>query len=162
MNLPATMQVTTPSDREIVVTRAFDAPRTLVFDAFTVPELLQQWFHGPEGWTLTGCDVDLRVGGAYRYVWDGPEGVVMGISGVFTEVDPPARYAATELFDEAWYPGEALSTVELTEHDGLTLMTMTIRYESREARDIALSSGMEAGMAVGFDRLAAFLAVARA
>lgn len=145
-----------------MITRVFDAPRALVFDAFTRPELLRQWFHGPEGWTLTGCEVDLRVGGAYRYVWVGPDGVAMSVSGQFTEVDPPARYAATEAFDESWYPGLAYSTVDFAEHEGRTLLTMTIRYESREARDIALSSGMESGIAAGFDRLAALLATASA
>lgn len=162
MNTPQTMQVTTPTDCEIVVTRTFDAPRALVFDAFTKPELLLQWFHGPEGWTLTVCDVDLRVGGSYRYVWQGPDGTGMGISGVFSEVDRPVRYAATETFEEPWYPGEALTTMVFAEHDGGTLITMTILYQSREARDIALSSGMEEGMAVGFDRLAEFLVTAAA
>lgn len=158
MNLPGTLQVTTPSDREIVVTRAFDAPRALVFDAFTKPELLKQWFHGPDGWTLTVCELDLRVGGAYRYVWQGPAGENMGTGGTITEVDPPARFAGTEVFDESWYPGEAYVTSAFTEEEGRTRLTMTIVYQSREARDTALASGMEEGMAAGYDRLAAFLA----
>jgi uncharacterized protein YndB with AHSA1/START domain len=154
-----TLQVTTPSDREIALTRVFDAPRRLVFDALTKPELLKRWLLGPDGWSMPFCEVDLRVGGRYRYVWrrdsDGSE---MGMGGVFQEVAPPERLVATEKFDHAWYPGEALSTLVLTERGGKTTLTQTVRYESREARDGVLQSGMERGVAASYDRLETILA----
>ena len=156
-----TLQVTTPSDREIALTRVFDAPRRLVFDALTRPELLKRWLLGPDGWSMPFCEVDLRVGGKYRYVWrrdsDGSE---MGMGGVFQEVAPPERLVATEKFDHAWYPGEALSTLVLTESGRKTTLTQTVRYESREARDGVLQSGMERGVAVSYDRLETILAAA--
>jgi len=154
-----TLKVTTPSDREIVMTREFDAPRSLVFDAYTKPELLRRWFSGPPGWELAVCEVDLRVGGTYRYVWRGADGTEMGMRGVFREVVAPERLVTTEAFDQSWYPGEAVGTVTLVEQGGKTTLTMTVRYESREARDIALRSGMESGVAANFDRLAELLPV---
>lgn len=153
-----TLQVTTPTDREIVMTRAFAAPRKLVFDAFTRPELLKRWLYGLEGWSLAVCEIDLRVGGRYRYVWhDNRNGVDMGMGGVYREVVAPERIVATERFDEAWYPGEALGTMVFTEQGGRTTLTQTMLYESREARDTALT-GMEDGVRVSYDRLAAVLA----
>jgi uncharacterized protein (TIGR03086 family) len=152
------LQVTTPSEREIATTRVFDAPRHLVFDAWTTPELLKRWFHGPPGWSLVACDIDLKVGGAYRFVWHGPDGVEMGMGGVYREVVPPERLVNTESFDESWYPGEALVTTVLAEQGGRTTLTSTILYESREARDAAISSGMEQGVAASYDRLAELLA----
>src|SRR5918992_1986522 len=147
------LKVTTPSDREIAMTRVFDAPRHLVFDAWTKPELLKRWM-GPHGWSLVVCEIDLRVGGAYRFVGRGPDGTDMGWGGVYREVVPPERLVATESFDESWYPGEALVTTVLVEQAGKTTVTSTVRYESREARDAALKSGMERGVAEGYDRLA--------
>ena len=152
------LQVSTPSDRVIAMTRAFDAPRVLVFEALTKPELLMRWFHGPPGWALTVCEVDLRVGGAYRYVWRGPDGTDMGMGGVFREVAPPERLVATETFDQSWYPGEALTTMVLTEDGGKTTLTTTVLYESREARDVAISSNMAEGVAAGYDQLEELLA----
>src|ERR1700739_121052 len=109
MKNTAALQVKANADREIVMTRVFNAPRTLVFDAFTKPELLKQWLLGPPGWTMPVCEIDLRVGGAYRYVWrqisDGRE---MGMGGVYREIAAPVRVVATEKFDEAWYSGEAV------------------------------------------------------
>src|SRR5262245_47174521 len=102
MHKAGTLKLTTPSDREIVMTREFQAPRHLVFDALTKPELLKQWFGVFGGWSLAVCEVDLRVGGSYRYQWRGPEGVVMGMRGTFREVVPPERLVATEKFDESW------------------------------------------------------------
>jgi uncharacterized protein YndB with AHSA1/START domain len=155
---PGTLQVSTPSDREIVMTRVFNAPRRLVFDALTKPELLMRWFDGPPGWSLTVCEFDLKVGGSYRYVWQGPGGTQMGMRGVLKEVVPPERLVQTEAFDESWYPGEAVGTVVLVEHDGKTTLTMTVRYESREARDAVLKTPMEQGVAAGYDKLEKFLA----
>ncbi len=158
MTPPERMTVTTPSDREIALTRVLDAPRHLVFEAYTRPELLQRWLGVQAGWSWAVCEVDLRVGGAYRYVWRGPDGAEMGMGGVYREVVPPERIVATEKFDQSWYPGEAVSTVTLVERDGRTTLTLTVRYESREARDAVLKSPMEQGVAAGFDKLAALLA----
>jgi uncharacterized protein YndB with AHSA1/START domain len=158
MTPPGPLNVTTPSDREIALTRVLDAPRHLVFAAYTRPELLQRWLGVLAGWSWAVCEIDLRVGGAYRYVWRGPDGAEMGMGGVYREIVPPARIVATEKFDQSWYPGEAVSTVTLVERDGRTTLTLTVRYESRAARDAVLKSPMEQGMAAGFDNLAALLA----
>ena len=136
------------------MTREFNAPRRMVFDALTKPELLKRWMFGPPGWSFSVCEIDLKVGGAYRFVWSGPGGVQMGVRGVYREVLPPERVVNTEKFDEAWYPGQAVVTNLLIEQGGKTTLTLTVFYESREARDIALQSPMEQGVAVGFDRLA--------
>jgi uncharacterized protein YndB with AHSA1/START domain len=153
------LKVTTPTDREIVMTRVFDAPRHLVFEALTKPELLQRWLLGPPGWSMPVCEVDLRVGGAYRYVWRRDEdGTEMGMGGIFREIEPPARLVVTEKFDEPWYPGEALNTHVLVEQDGRTTLTATELYESKEARDSVLKSGMEEGVVASYDRLEELLA----
>lgn len=152
-----TMQITLPSDREIAMTRTFHAPRSLVWDAWTKPELLKRWMGVREGWTFAVCEIDLRVGGAYRFVWRGPEGE-MGMGGIYTEVAPPERLVSIEKFDQAWYPGEATETLVLLERDGKTVCTTILRYESKEARDGVLQSGMDTGMSEGFDALAALLA----
>lgn len=155
----ASLQVTTPSDREIAMTRVFDAPRHLVFAALTKPELVQRWLLGPDGWSMPVCEIDLKVGGAYRYVWrrdkDGSE---MGMGGVFREIAPPERLVATEKFEQPWYPGEALVTTILAEEDGRTTLTTTVLYDSREIRDGVLQSDMERGVKASYDRLAEVLA----
>src|SRR2546430_14262653 len=120
-----TLQVATPGDREIVLTRVFDAPRRLVWDAFTTPELLKRWF-GPHGWSLVVCAVDLRVGGAWRFVLRGPDGKDMGMRGVYREIAPPGRMVHTESFDD--YPGESLVTTVLVEQDGKTTFTGKVLY----------------------------------
>jgi len=158
MTNTGTLKVTTPTDRAIVMTRVFAAPRRLVFDALTQPELLQRWFFGPPGWSLVVCEIDLRVGGAYRYVWSRPGGTDMGMGGVYREIVPPERIVNTEAFDESWYPGEALVTTVLVEQGGKTTLTLTVLYESREARDAVLKTPMEHGVAAGYDRLAELLA----
>jgi uncharacterized protein YndB with AHSA1/START domain len=161
MTKTGALRITTPTDREIVMTRVLDAPRRLVFDAFTRPELLKRWLLGPDGWSLAVCDVDLRVGGKYRYVWHHErKGTDMGMGGVFREIVAPERIVSTEKFDDAWYPGEAVGTVALTERDGKTTVTQTMLYESRAARDTALKSGMETGVAASYDRLERILASA--
>jgi len=153
------LKVVARGDREIVMTRAFDAPRSLVFDAWTKPDLLKRWLLGPPGWVMVVCEVDLRVSGAYRFVWrrdrDGHE---MGMGGIYREVVRPERLVATEKFDEAWYPGEAVVSTVLIEQGGKTVVTSTMIYESREARDGVLKSGMESGVAASYDRLAELLA----
>ena len=152
------LKVTAAGDREIVITRAFNAPRHLVFDAHTKPELVKRWLLGPPGWTMPVCDIDLRVGGRYRYVWRNQEGSEMGMGGVFREIVPPERLVATESFDQSWYPGEALDTTIFVEDRGKTTVTLSVLYESREARDAVLKSPMEEGMAAGYDRLEELLA----
>jgi uncharacterized protein YndB with AHSA1/START domain len=155
MKNTGTLRVTTPSEREIVMTRIFDAPRHLVFDAFTKPELLKRWF-GPKGWSLVVCDVDLRVGGSWRFVLRGPDGKEMGMRGVYREVQPPERSVHTESFDD--FPGESTVTAVLVEDRGKTTLTATVRYESQEIRDAVIQSGMEHGAAESYDKLAEMLA----
>ncbi|MEO8090884.1 MAG: SRPBCC family protein [Gemmatimonadales bacterium] len=152
------LQVTTPSDREIAMTRVFDVPRDLVFDAWTKPELLTRWLGVRGGWTFAICQVDLRVGGSYRFVWRGPSGVEMGMGGVYREVVRPERLVATEKFDQSWYEGEALDTTTFVERDGRTTATTTVRYASREVRDEVLKSPMERGVAESYDNLDEVLA----
>lgn len=158
MFFPDSFKVSTPSDCEVQVTRNFDAPRQLVFDAFTKPELVRRWLLGPPGWIMPLCEIDLRVGGVYRYVWRSEQdGSQMAIGGVFREVIPLERLVATEKFDDAWYPGEALDTTVFEEMRDITRTTITVLYESKEARDTAHRSGMEHGMAAGYDRLETLL-----
>lgn len=155
-------RITLPSDREFSLTRAFAAPRRAVFDALTKPELLKRWLLGPPGWSMPVCEIDLRIGGAYRYVWRrDDDGTEMGMGGVYQEISPPDRLIATEKFDQAWYPGEALVTYTLAANeDGTTSLTLTVRYESREARDGVLKSDMETGITASYDRLAELLTTA--
>ena len=157
-----TMTVTTPTDREIAMTRVFDAPRKLVFDALTTPDLVRRWMLGPDGWTMPVCEIDLRVGGAYRYVWRNAKGKEMTMTGMYREVVPHERLVGTETFDDPWYEGEAISTTVLTEQNGKTTLTATVRYDSKAIRDAVLESGMERGVAVSYDRLEAILASAAA
>lgn len=152
------LQVTTPSDREIAMTRVFDAPRSMVFDAWTKPELLMRWLGVRGGWTFAVCEVDLKVGGTYRFVWRGPDGSEMGMGGVYREIMRPERLVATERFDEAWYEGEALDTTTFVEDSGMTTATTTVRYASREVRDAVLKSPMERGVAESYDKLDEVLA----
>jgi uncharacterized protein YndB with AHSA1/START domain len=152
------LKVTTRGDREIVMTRVFEAPRTLVFEAFTKPELVRQWLLGPPGWSMPVCEIDLRVGGRYRYVWRNVNGNEMGMGGVYREILAPEKVVATEKFDQSWYPGEAVGTILLVEQGGRTTLTQTVLYESREARDVVLTSPMESGVAAGYDRLEELLA----
>lgn len=152
------MQLSTPSDREIVMSRVFNAPPALVYEAFTKPELLKRWLGVRNGWEMAVCEVDLKVGGAYRWVWRGPDGSEMGMGGVYREIVRPERLVATEKFDEAWYPGEAIDTITLVEEDGKTTLTTTVLFESKEARDVALQSDMERGVAESYDVLDELLA----
>ena len=153
-----TLSVTTPSDVEVRVTRVFDAPARLVFQALTTPSILMRWMHGPNGWTLAVCDVDLRVGGAFRYVWRRANGREMGAGGVFRVVEAPHRLVHSELFDDDWTGGEAEVTTELEERSGVTTLIVTMRYASKAGRDAALSTNFTAGMEAGYDALAKVLA----
>jgi uncharacterized protein YndB with AHSA1/START domain len=157
MNPAATLKITTPSDREIAMTRVFDAPRDLVFKAYTTPELVKRWLGVQGGWSLDVCEIDLRVGGSYRFLWRGPNGAEMGMRGEYREIVVPERIVATEVFDQSWYSGDAVDTVELIEQGGRTTLTLTVCYNSRETRDAVLKSPMESGVAAGFDKLAGLL-----
>lgn len=150
---PGSMKIALSGDRAIVFTRPFSAPRQLVWDAHTKPELLKRWLTGPPGWSLDVCTVDLRVGGKYRYVWRGPDGVEMGMGGVHREVAAPERLVSTQLFDEDWTGGEAVGTLVLTENGDQTMLTNTVVYASPAAREAVLKTPMEQGMQASFDRL---------
>lgn len=150
-----TLKVTTPSDREIVLTREFDAPRHLVFEAFTTPELLKRWLLGPPGWEITLCEVATKVGDNYRYEWRHKDGRKMGMHGVCREIAPPGRMVCTELMDG--YPSESIVTTVLVERNSKTTLTTTVQYATREIRDAMLKSGMEKGVAASYDRLAVLL-----
>jgi uncharacterized protein YndB with AHSA1/START domain len=152
------LKLTAQGDTEIVMTRAFHAPRRLVFDALTKPELVKRWLIGPPGWSMPVCEIDLKVGGAYRYVWRHADGKEMGVRGFYRDIVPQERVICTERFDEAWYPGEALLTTTLVEQDGKTTLRSTVLYVSKEARDGVLKSGMENGVAASYDRLAELVA----
>jgi uncharacterized protein YndB with AHSA1/START domain len=148
------LKIAAGGDREIVMTRTFNASRELVFDAFTKPQLVRQWLLGPPGWAMPVCEIDLRVDGKYRYVWRHiKNGNEMGMGGIYREVAPPERIVATERFDESWYPGGAVVTLVLTEQGGQTTVNQTILYDSREAREAVLKSPMESGVSAGFNRL---------
>jgi uncharacterized protein YndB with AHSA1/START domain len=157
-----TLKLTLPSDREIVVTREFDAPRDLVWETMSKPELLKRWLFGPPGWEMTVCEEDQRVGGTFRWAWSGPGGAAMSMTGVYKEITPPERVVRTETFDTGCVPqgGTQLVTLTLTPKGKKTLLTMNILYPSKEARDGAAASGMEHGMAAGYDRLDEILAAA--
>jgi uncharacterized protein YndB with AHSA1/START domain len=149
------LKVTTPSELEIALTRVFDAPRHLVFEAFTNPELLKRWLLGPPGWEMLVCDVAAKVGDHYRYEWRNTKGETMGIRGVCREIEVPARIVCTELMDG--FPNESIVTTLLVEQGGKTTLTTTVRYQSREIRDAMLKTGMERGVAASYDRLESLL-----
>jgi uncharacterized protein YndB with AHSA1/START domain len=142
---------TTPSDREVVITRVVSAPRGVVFDAFTNPRHVPNWLIGPEGWSMPVCEIDLRPGGRWRYVYRKGDGSEMTMQGSYREVAPPERLVSTESWGPEW--PETVNTMVLTETDGLTTITITVRYPSKEARDAALKTGMKEGMDQGFARL---------
>ncbi len=143
--------VTTPSDREILITRTFDAPAARVFDAWTTPDQVRQWW-GSDDAPLVVCDIDLRVGGSWRYVVRGGDGTEMGWHGTYREIERPGRLVSTEVF-EGFPDAEAVNTATLTEEDGTTTLTVTVLHASKENRDGHLNSGMEAGMQIVLDRL---------
>jgi uncharacterized protein YndB with AHSA1/START domain len=152
--------VTTPSDTEIQIVRHFDHPAALLFRAYTTPELVQRWY-GFETSEWVVCEIDLRVGGTWRYVTREPEGFEVGFHGVYQEVEAPHRLVQTEVFEQLgdFMPGldpedaAALDTITFEEADGVTTMTMVVRHQTTEQRDGHLQSGMEGGMQVCMDRL---------
>jgi uncharacterized protein YndB with AHSA1/START domain len=144
-------------ERELVISRAFNAPKGLVFKAYTECKYLKRWLSGAEGWSLDVCEVDLTVGGKYRWVWKRGE-TEMGAGGEYREISRPDRIVCTEQFDNPWYAGEAISTLTLEEKDGVTTLTNTMLYVSKEARDTVLQSPMESGLSLSYDRLEKLLA----
>jgi uncharacterized protein YndB with AHSA1/START domain len=154
--MPSTIEVTTPSDREIRVTRTFDAPVELVFDCHTKPELVKRWLLGPDGWSMPICEIDLRAGGRYRYVWrNDADGSEFGVQGEFREIAAPNRIVHVERMDGV--PGEAQITTTFDAAGAQTRFSITMQFESRELRDGALESGMTGGMATSYDRLQGFI-----
>jgi uncharacterized protein (TIGR03086 family) len=156
MTLTTTLRVEPVGERAVRITRSFTAPRQDVFDAHTQPELLRRWL-GPATWTLTECDIDLRPGGSFRYLMHGPDGEEMVVRGEFREVDAPSRLVTTESFSDNWTGGETVNTTTFDEVGGVTTVTVIIEYASAESRAAALATGMEGGMAEGFNRLDALL-----
>jgi uncharacterized protein YndB with AHSA1/START domain len=147
-----TFKVTTPSEREIVLTRLFDAPRRLVFDAMTKPEHVRQWWGIlDERYSVVVCEIDLRPGGAWRWVGRGPGGE-FAFRGIYKEIDAPGRLVYTEIF-EPFPDAESLVTSVLSEEAGKTRLTVTARYPSAAVRDGVIASGMERGAAISYDRL---------
>jgi uncharacterized protein YndB with AHSA1/START domain/effector-binding domain-containing protein len=130
----------------------------MVFDAWTKPELVRRWLGVFGGWSMAECTIDLRVGGAYRYRWRGPNGENMGMRGVYREIVAPERIVSTEVFDESWYEGDALGTISLVEEGRKTTMTIAMLYPSRAVRDAVLKTPMEHGVAAGCDVLDGILA----
>jgi len=153
----AKVTVEAKGERELVIRRSFKAPKSLVFQAHTECKYLKRWMFGPDGWTLDVCEIDLKVGGKYRWVWKKDE-IEMGAGGEYREVERPDRLVCTEQFDDPWYPGEAISTVTFIEEAGVTTLTNTMRYISADARDTVLQSPMEEGLSLGYDRLEVLLA----
>jgi uncharacterized protein YndB with AHSA1/START domain len=148
-----TFKVTTPSDCEIALTRLFDAPRHLVFEAMTKPEHVRRWWGVlSDKHSLSVCEIDLRVGGAWRFVGRGPEGDYPAFYGVYREIVPPERLVFTESF-EPFPDGESLVTTVFTEENGKTRLTVTASYPSLEVRDMVIKTGMEKGAATSYDRL---------
>jgi uncharacterized protein YndB with AHSA1/START domain len=145
--------VTTPSDREIRLTRLFDAPRRLVFEAMNTPEHITEWWGRiGDGYSVPICEVDLRPGGQWRFVSRTPKGKLVAFRGVYREIAPPERVVYTEIFEE--YPDtESIVTALLTEENGKTRLTLTALYPSLDVRDMVLSTGMERGAAISYDRL---------
>lgn len=157
-------QVSLPSDREVKVTRSFKAPRALVYKAYTDPALVQKWLLGPPGWTMPVCEMDVRVGGNYRWRWrNNKDGKEFGFAGTFREVQPPAKLVHSEAYDPGnvsyAYPGEpALVTLTFDEADGVTTLTSLIDFGSKEARDAAVKTGMTDGMEQSYQLLDRLLA----
>ena len=157
-------QVTLPSDREVKVTRSFRAPRSLVYRAYTEPQLVQRWLLGPPGWSMPVCEMDVRVGGKYRWRWrSNDDGSEFGFAGTFREVQPESRLVHTEMFDpgtigEVHPQSEAIVSVSFADEGNTTTVTTLMDFGSREARDAAVATGMTDGMEQSYQLLDTLLA----
>jgi uncharacterized protein YndB with AHSA1/START domain len=150
--------ITAPGDRDLAMTRVFEAPRRLVWRALTEPALVKRWLGVQGGWTLDVCEIQPKPGTPYRYVWKHESGRLMGMGGTVREAVAPERLVVTENFDEPWYPGEAVVTTILVEAGGRTTLTMTSAYESKEARDGVMGGPATSGVDASFDLLEEVLA----
>jgi uncharacterized protein YndB with AHSA1/START domain len=146
-----TATVTLPTDEQILIRREFDAPKHLVYKAVTTPELVKRWWHAKRG-EVTVAEIDLRVGGTWRYVVVTPDGIEVGFHGEYREIVPNERIVSTEVY-EGFPDAAALNTVTLTEEDGRTTMTVLVQHETKAHRDAHIESGMEAGMQDAYDLL---------
>ncbi|MEO6394361.1 MAG: SRPBCC family protein [Devosia sp.] len=155
--MPNPLTITTPGDTNIVVTREFDAPRELVWLCHTKPELLRRWYGLPD-WTMTVCEIDLRIGGKWRFVTVAPTGYEMGSQGIYTIIVEPERIEQTEYYDDDWTKGGSNNAAVFSETHGRTTVTLTVTYSSPEARAAAAATPMAEGMEIGFKRLDAVLA----
>lgn len=159
MTTPGNLTIAASGEQEILLTRHFDAPPNLVFDAYTKPELLRRWLGVRAGWVLAVCEVDLRVGGRYRWVWrNQAKGVDMGCGGTYLEIVAGEKLVCTERFDTPWYPGEARNTVHFEAAGTGTFLRTVLRYESRESRDLVLQSPMDRGLNESYQMLDTVLA----
>jgi uncharacterized protein YndB with AHSA1/START domain len=162
--MPKPLEVSQPSDRDVRVVRSFNAPRQLVWDAHTRPELVTRWMLGPPGWTMPVCEMDVRVGGSYRWRWRNQQsGKEFGFFGTFTEVNAPSSLVHEEHFDPGDVGGPmstepAIISSTFEESNGVTTLTVNMRFASKEARDGAVSTGMTGGMEMGYARLDDMLA----
>lgn len=159
----STAQVSLPSDTEVRVVRDFRAPRQLVWDAHTKTELFQRWIGGYPGWTMPVCEMDVRVGGKYQWRWRDEEGKEFGFHGEFREVVAPEKFVSAELFDPGSFGGEmstnpTINRTTFSEENGVTTVVVLIQYDSKEARDAAIATGMTDGMEVSYARLDALVA----
>ena len=146
-----TAVVTLPTDTQILITREFNAPRHLVYRAYTTPELIKRWWSGDRG-EVTSADVDLRVGGTWRYVMTANAGFEVAFHGEYLEIVPDERIVSTEVF-EGMPEAEAVSTITFTEEDGRTTLAILVQHTSQEHRDIHINSGMEDGLQEAMDHL---------
>ena len=154
------MTIKTEGDTHVVITRRFAAPPETVYRAHTEPSLVQKWLLGPDGWTMPICEIDLRQGGQWRYGWRGPDGGGgFQMHGEFKEIVPLERIVHTEIFEMEGVspPPQSLNTTVFTEKGGKTLVTVSVLYPSKEARDAAIATGMEDGWNTSYDRLAGLL-----
>lgn len=151
------LTIALPSDREIAITRTFKAPADLIFDCWTIPALIRRWL-GPSDWAFTTCEFDARVGGKWRFVTRGPNGMEMGSSGEVLELDRPHWIKTNEIYDMDWTGGQTIVTNRISEANGITTSVVTVLYANKEARDGARATPMAEGMEMGFKRLEELLA----
>lgn len=147
------LNATLPSAQTLQLMRHFKAPRQLVWDCHTQPALIRRWLLGPPGWRMPVCEVDLRVGGTYRYEWHSDNGLAMALSGTYREIEAPVRLSDTQMFDDNWTQGPADTRLEFFEDGDGTRIELLITYASEAARDFALSTPMMEGMEAGYARL---------
>jgi len=151
MATSGTAKVTLPTDEQILITREFDAPKHLVYKAFTTPELVKRWWSGRRG-EVTSAEIDLRVGGKWRYAMIANEGFEVAFHGEYREIAPNERIVSTEVYEGA-PDGQTVNTATFTEPDGRTILEILVQCDSKEVRDIIIDSGMEGGMQEGMDLL---------